>query len=549
MGWDERPPRSWGRLGVLAAGAILWTLAVVQFSLQYGRLAFPPQYDDSSYFVDALQRLDVLSRPDGGTLAALSHYWNAPPHAPGATVTAMAAFALMGRHEWAPYVLNALPLLAWLALLASVARYFGARWGALVALGFLASPLAFWGVHEFRPDYPAAVAMAWAVWHLARALQDAGPAHAGLRRAALGGVCAGIAVLAKPMAMPATLVIAGVALAAATAAQVRSLWDRQVWARATQAGGAAVGACALVIAPHMIVAGGQIWSYIVENMLGASAATWKAQAGDESGVLYYLSGPSARMMLGPWVWAVLPAVVVAGVLAVRGRMRGPGGSAAVAAGVVTATLGGWLIATAAPVKQQFFGLPFFLLGSLCLAGVVGWIAGAVDHWRRGAGSAAVGALVLLGIVTWRPWAHWTTPDQSAAAEAREAVTSIARIIDAADASASAPVTLTFSGMVNMTNITLARLREGRPIVIPNTNSYRSIDVLARQVSRSSVVITTDADSRIATRYLPSYALLDDINRRLTADPRFELRETIAMPTLGGTISVYVRRPSADVARR
>src|SRR3954470_1518542 len=97
------------RLGVYIVLTALFTMVMVNFSSQHGRLAVGPTDDDCNYMVDALQRLHILFESPKQFVRNLIQL---PPHSPFSTGLATFAFLIFGPHQWAPYVCNGLVLLA-----------------------------------------------------------------------------------------------------------------------------------------------------------------------------------------------------------------------------------------------------------------------------------------------------------------------------------------------------------------------------------------------------------------------------------------------------
>src|SRR6516162_8272129 len=101
---------------ILLLVSAFYTANVIQWSLRYSRLAGDPVADDVGYLIDGFERLNVLDT--AGFHAFCNSLIQAPPHSPWSTALATLAFALMGVHDWAPYILNGflvflLLLVAW----------------------------------------------------------------------------------------------------------------------------------------------------------------------------------------------------------------------------------------------------------------------------------------------------------------------------------------------------------------------------------------------------------------------------------------------------
>lgn len=145
-------------LTLLALVAMVYTAMTLQFSLRYGRLALPVGYDDILYFEDALSRLTLLYTNE---LAA--NLTSQPIHAPLTTAMAMFGFATFGWHDWAPYAVNGLVILALLMLLNSLLAGLHPVPRVLLLAYSLTLPFVNYSITEFRPDLPAGLATAAAL--------------------------------------------------------------------------------------------------------------------------------------------------------------------------------------------------------------------------------------------------------------------------------------------------------------------------------------------------------------------------------------------------
>ena len=80
---------------------------------------------------------------------------------------AATGFMLFGVKDWAPYVMNVFMLFAFLLLVRRRTRVFGIWPSSLAVLGALFVPVSFQSIHQFRPDFPAALAMGALPWMMA----------------------------------------------------------------------------------------------------------------------------------------------------------------------------------------------------------------------------------------------------------------------------------------------------------------------------------------------------------------------------------------------
>jgi hypothetical protein len=289
--------RRWIFLFVVFACAV-YTAHVVQWSARWGRLAMDPVYDDVGYLTDGLERLDVFQRSGiRGLCESLVH---APPHSPYSTLAATLAFDLFGVHEWAPYILNACPLLIFL-LLAAVLIQTPKRWPKiLILLTLLMSQLPFQCILQFRPDFPLAVFTAACIGLLLKEGCLESPPGRKTYRYFLIGLVGGIATLAKPPFFPATLALV---LGAFGLAEI----DRFVLSReerslvATLQRGLLLLAGILVLAaPFFLFNWKGVVGYITTNTgSGAEAAMWKESGGFWASLINRIRGYPIYLTFGP----------------------------------------------------------------------------------------------------------------------------------------------------------------------------------------------------------------------------------------------------------
>jgi len=137
----------------------------LNYSFEYYKLSTVIGYDDIVYFNDGLTRLRVFY--ENGMLAFLLDLCKNPPHSPFSTLLAAAAFAIFGIHDWAPYVANISIIFALLMVVRYISKSmsFGAQ---LAILLFVLAPYFVTAtVVEFRPDLPAGLFGAVAVFFAA----------------------------------------------------------------------------------------------------------------------------------------------------------------------------------------------------------------------------------------------------------------------------------------------------------------------------------------------------------------------------------------------
>jgi hypothetical protein len=130
--------------------AALFTVYVVSWSFQNGKLAFPPDYDDSYSLVEGALRLDVARH--GGVSALIQDYFNRNPHSFLHYYWTSLLFAIFGVSAAVPYWANMIflfgVLLSFWSLLPRISQI--EKWNYTIA--FLGMPIAFHLVHDYRSE-------------------------------------------------------------------------------------------------------------------------------------------------------------------------------------------------------------------------------------------------------------------------------------------------------------------------------------------------------------------------------------------------------------
>lgn len=288
----------------LLAAAVGYTTLVVLYTVFFGRLASYVQYDDVTYYIDALERLRDLN--ENGVGSFMSHVVAQPIHAPFSTLAAMLAFAIFGVQEWAPVAMNIVGVLLGLVTMERIFRRQGAAIVALSWLFWLCSPMAINGVLHFRPDYISALCAAIGTLYAARIFSRTSD-----RVPILAGVFFAGALLCKTTTFPLNLLALGTAVCASFWAEFfllgRPIPTRTVLRR-----------CALLILPlvalvlpHYIIARHEIYDYIYLTLYDARMGeTLRYQKGLLGSVLYYVFGSSSQHHFGSYIFMVYPVLLL-----------------------------------------------------------------------------------------------------------------------------------------------------------------------------------------------------------------------------------------------
>lgn len=371
---DSTPAARYVRYLLCATLAAVVTLLTVRYSFQYGRLIYPPQYDDVNYMADGLRWLRVLQ--NGGLAKWLTTAWVPAPHSPFSTCLAMVSFLVLGQHDWAVNGGNFLVVLAYLLIADQLLG--GVRLVRRAAVLLLAAsvPLAAAAVFHFRPDAMCGVMTAGAivltVW--GRAL-GAGP----WRRAVWLGLMLAMVLLTKPSVFVMTLVVVlgmlGVAVITEWLGKAPALSAQRVAGRIALA----LGVMVITVLPYYMLCGPAMFKYMWDNIFGKDRESWVLAGGWAKHAGYYLTGDGGRLQLGGHLW-LLAALVAAGLWWAWKRWER--GKAVRFTGLVVLIAAVYALVTANAVKNAFFGLTFQVLLVYCAVIVLGEALG-----RRGPASA------------------------------------------------------------------------------------------------------------------------------------------------------------------
>jgi len=532
--------RAWRLLrpAVCCVVAALLTIWMVEASLREGRLSTYPQFDDVAYLHDGLRRLTLLRHEGFASLIADYRRW--PPHAPISTLFAFAGFAMLGAHDWAPYVVNGLLVFGYLLIGARLLH--GIRlWQMLLMLGLLAVlPLSLAAVLEFRPDFAASLFTVAGM--LALLLPEFFGDSVGANLFA--GVCFGVAALAKPPFIPATLCLLIASLLLRRVA--RRIVDPALSAdRIGRSWLACVIPAVLIPLTHYLVAWHDIASYIYEVQLGSQRSVWAIHGSILYHATYYLTGPGEPSSLGAFV-GVIAVLLLLGTFLILCRRRRRELALLV---LMPASLLAYLIPTLNPHKQPSFALCFQLL-LVYSATIVARRSFLTLKPRLEPTVAAVLVLLLLGGV-WHS-ARRMTSEHRLTSERDSAHTRIARNLYqtlTGTGSGAAPnrvtsVVLTGIGAVNADLLGYWGLKEGLNLNCYTPGFVADIKPFECAFGSCDLVVAGDSRSEVFKKGFPSDSIRDALITELKSRPDFRLVGQFQEEQTGGTIYVFqaIHRP-------
>lgn len=531
-----RDARPFFVLFVWLAVAVVFTVVQIRQSLHAGLLAAPPTYDDIAYLADAQARLDTFYT--SGTAEVLSEAVANPPHSPWSTGLAATAFLVLGTRDWAPAALNGILVLGLLLAVAWRGRGLPLVWLLAIAAFLLSWPITGQAVVNFRPDIACGLVTAWTALSVASAPW----VHASRRLHYAAGVGLGLALLIKPTISPVTLVVVLTALGAATLTDLSQGHSWREWRPIATAWGRCLGLGALIAAPYYLVATPDVVDYVRRNTFGELAGIWRLDISIAEHARYYLTGTGGQFMLDVWLylWIGLAAATLAVVVARR--------EAAVLArlpAVGAVFLVSYALVTIPAHKNQFLGA---LLPSLMLVSAMQMLVylarvsrDGTAPWHRYAGAIAISSLALVGLVLFRPPAHFAPwyPLPPETVTAHHAL--LADVSEQIQAGGNGPVRVVFTHI--------------GPYMNPPLLEYRSGLMRGREVEAFDLAMSTDAaeienhldlvtdvvvfspGNPSAMPWLPAAAHQQDVLDHMAANPDFVLASVHATPG-GGELFLY-----------
>lgn len=342
-------------LPVLICGvlAIFFTWGVLKWSLEYGKLAFPPDYDDSHSMVEGALRLYAWR--DGALVGLVEDYLGRLPHSFLHYYWAAFLFGIFGVQDIVPYAGNGLfvflILLAFWVILPSKADGRGMFIEkSLYCMAFLSFPAVFHVVHDFRSEVQMA-----ALFFSGCTLVNMGVWRERVGLRLLGMVLLGMGMAMKPVMFPYGVGLWGLCVGAFlfAAKKRRLVWGNVaieilLWAVL------AFGLTAI----HLVIFHKQVIEYIRDvafesNFYKLQLPWWQIAVFHWWGYsgLWHLGGMKTVLVL----WVVLG--LVASWIARLG-LKKPGGEVITQ---VFLTAGAFAGIAINQVNQPFFGMTFQLL--------------------------------------------------------------------------------------------------------------------------------------------------------------------------------------------
>jgi uncharacterized membrane protein SirB2 len=526
----------------IVSASFIFTALIIVHSLHQGKLAVPATYDDVGYFSDAVERLQILY--DHGIGSCLANLFQAPPHAPIATLLAFVGFALFGITDWAPAVMNGI----WVALILIFVRalvWDVPRWAyAAIAVSVLSWPLTGSIVVESRPDLFASLLTVMGSTLIFRSR----PLQASTRHVTIVAALFGAALVAKPSISPVTLAIccASLFIAIAVEASETHHLNRNLRGEAAWLCAKFFAIVALITLPYYVFAWRHVYSYIYMTVV-TQKDIWGARLDALDTVGYYLWGAGGRPMMGPWL-SITIFVVIADfalyLLTKRSINRRR-------IGLYTVFTLAYILVTLPQVKSPYLGVivPTFLLSFYAMA--CGSIIGSILHLGRYGRAGAISFAAILLIISaaafnW-PWWWGTASSHFEATQRFEIIRKIGDYLEF-HVHGDPRRMVIFSHKTTFLNepilgfeLQKRRLQEVR-IVGPNVNN---LGELHSSIATADYAVLFDEHDPEILQWTPGSALGSQIRAFVIDDPAFQKDLTVPAADGHHVISVYARKNSAS----
>lgn len=500
--------------GFLLCAAAVFTVLVIQWSLDSGRLSYDATYDDVGYLVDGFNSLQILDQE--GIYSFIKHIASNPPRSPWSSALAIIGFALFGIHDWAPYALNGLLIFAVFVLSERILHTVAWPLRILFVLLMSLTPFMIVAVNEFRPDVAVAFFTAAAVFcAVSGAFAESG--ERAQRYARIGGCLLGAALLAKPsfflhtalMGSGALLVFLGGRLRAGT----NSSGDkRNVWKSAAEF----IGIALLIALPYYLLNWRYVITYFWTVGVSPEGDIWKIKGNFFNTINYYAGFGPAAAMAGAFA-LLYGSLISFGILMRLLRRQWPQVLfPLVMSGLAGVSLGVMLLGN---MRNPFFGLSYQFLLCFTAIGELAYLWKSV--WCRylvvGMVFATAFAQLQIGIL--HP--HLDQFGSSLTLKKNSVHDKILSELQAAVAqikTSSRPykVFVTFAGDVN--SVSLQWKANTAHADLKFFDQHRSDDLtLFRQAIQSyDFVLLPSADANCIYQWLPSFAIQQEVRNFVNA---------------------------------
>ena len=289
------------RIATILVFSLILTIVVVRYSSEHGKLAIPPDYDDSHSLVEGGLRY-LLWKQDG-LAAAWQHYVKEPPHSFLHYYLTAGLFAIFGIHQSVPYWFSGVFLFCAASGLGLLLR--GIRLlRFVVLLGVLfCIPVMFNIVFDYRSECGMAALLLLAC---CLAIKSAWTTHQDRTLAIISGIFFALCLGMKPAMF---IYVLGMLFCSCAVWIAAAFWRRDgSLMRAMQN---AVIALIVGIVPfsfHYYLNANEIFVYIHSNAFTKNVWTQTGTFADQ--LLFHLTGYAGQFELGAFTWPLIAIMIL-----------------------------------------------------------------------------------------------------------------------------------------------------------------------------------------------------------------------------------------------
>jgi len=515
----------------------LFVLAIIAYSFARGRLGNLPQYDDVSYFFDALNRYYVLM--EQGVWQTILNYKNTPPLSPYTTFVALIAYLIFGVKDWAPYVVNG--FFVYLVVIMSAWYFQNFRPIKIFVLVLLLTcPLMGMAVHEFRPDIVNGFLTALACTSMIIYFFDQPKIRSYI---VFSGILLGCALLTKPSASLFTMALYLSCLVVSWFSAVLNK-EKNCGTAVIKQGAYSIFIGLIVATPYYIFAWRIIRDYVY-NALVRDKEIWAVSGGWFYHFKYYLYGDGGALMLGMHFWIFLSLIVLMMAFLVRNNKK----DRLLVSAMLLITFIAWVPPTLNVVKTQFLGATFYWLLIFTFTISVKKMCDIyyINRIYRSLIILTVAASAVMGVITFKFPPSWGWANDKAVIERNrivEGITSDIRKI--AIEKPNLRVYFPYTGYINRDTLLYLLNKDGIRDVTINSHwplmSEKIEEVYPKefQAADMAIMATGDEQSMLINMQFPTAFHMAEINELFARRDDFIFLREITTRR-GQKISIYLKK--------
>jgi hypothetical protein len=389
---DDREGVSWKRMMLWLIAALGVTIAAVCYSLRYGRLSAPPDWDDVMYLRYAAMRINDLHV--SGIWACIQGWLHNTPHSPFSCGVAFVSFLVFGLKEWPPYIGSGIIVFGYFVLADWVMGRQRIGVKVLTILYLCTIPMLTMAVTDFKPD----IAWGLAVGAVAAVCMLRPIVGATTKSLIVVGVLCALAMLAKPTTTPGTIALLGLCGLIGT---VKDLVLERRWLGVLPIVRTWVWVFVVMVVcagPFFYLNWGYFNYYIQQTLFGEYKETWYI-AGSWDGwatqFKFFLVGDGGLRNLAGHLYLIIVIWVIGWWAARRDRV-----ALVRAGGLLVITLACYLMPTLNPAKNPLVASPFYAMVIVMTAYWIGYVAARRPTWNRGVVGGLL-AMIVIGFFLYR----------------------------------------------------------------------------------------------------------------------------------------------------